>query len=524
MAFESLSCVYEVRLQDFPEKWLPLTILYDPDLPLFPIQYFHRLDPNLEQGRRPGEHDRIFGYIQRLNFDQGTLQATVITNKDLTDGRNIHFIPVVEEEVSHRLGHRDPVKLEDIQDAFDEPLAPVNALLKELWFKVVDPSFGKLLPFGRIWDEVFGLIRFIASWNSGGRKEELIQTHDFVRNFGARIATGNGIHVDFHLLPTFEEFRDQTNPLASFPKFSLLLKAAKHFAGECCSSKMVETQTFTTFSMPEWASKRKISNEFTNELVDKFPSQLRPSFRKNWGAFNRGPHRSIIALMMLHDLRAGNWEPASLDPHLCGLLYPELEGTYQSPKVIELYVQLSFGLTAAMPIDMWVKTFLAHPFDFHSSKKEFHKILFSSCDRLGKVERLIWVCSQARKVHSSVCSDTLWCVRFGEPKRGNKAAKMRGANPLACKICTSVVRDACPAFQSISSEAVQFNASERDAPFNIITSDGSNSKQGQSFVSCEAEKIHDEYSPQDEPQMFADYPNPTHKGVEITVLEFISTY
>ena len=60
MAFESLSHHYQFNIQNFPSEWLPLTYLYDPDLPLFPIQYFHILDPNLRKGDRPGAGETGF--------------------------------------------------------------------------------------------------------------------------------------------------------------------------------------------------------------------------------------------------------------------------------------------------------------------------------------------------------------------------------------------------------------------------------------------------------------------------------
>jgi hypothetical protein len=44
MAFESLAYRYTFEIVSFPERWLPLIHLYDPDLPLFPIYYYHVLN------------------------------------------------------------------------------------------------------------------------------------------------------------------------------------------------------------------------------------------------------------------------------------------------------------------------------------------------------------------------------------------------------------------------------------------------------------------------------------------------
>jgi hypothetical protein len=133
MAFESISQRRDIALPDFEEKWLPLISLYDPDLPLFPIQYFHKLDPALPLGRRPGETDRVFGYIQRVNFSGGTLTATVASNKDLGDAQNARFVSIVEQEVRERFGHNDAVTLPDVQTAFSGRLAKQPRRLKRPW-------------------------------------------------------------------------------------------------------------------------------------------------------------------------------------------------------------------------------------------------------------------------------------------------------------------------------------------------------------------------------------------------------
>ena len=171
MTFESLSERYELAITDYPEEWLPLTYLYDADLPLFPLYYFHRLDPELGSGERPRARDRVYGFVRNLSLIGGELRVSIVLNKNLRLPGNAKYIPVVEAEVRERLGLGDPVTLSDISSAFSGELQSSNAMLKELWHKVVDDCFGRALPFGRLWDCAFGLPRFIASWNSeGGRK------------------------------------------------------------------------------------------------------------------------------------------------------------------------------------------------------------------------------------------------------------------------------------------------------------------------------------------------------------------
>ena len=79
MSFESLSETYSITIDGFPQEWMPLTYLYDPDLPLFPIQYFHLLDPELPSGQRPNERERLFGFMAKI------LGTKYIINGDLYD-------------------------------------------------------------------------------------------------------------------------------------------------------------------------------------------------------------------------------------------------------------------------------------------------------------------------------------------------------------------------------------------------------------------------------------------------------
>ncbi len=149
MPFESLSERYEFVIDNFPEEWLPLTYLYDPDLPLFPLQYFHVLDPSLEVGERPGERDRAFGFVaHHINLAGTTLTVTVALNKDLTKPQHSHFIAPVEIEVRNRLGLGDPIRFSQLQGQLVGRLANANDLVKELWYQVIDRQFGKALPFG----------------------------------------------------------------------------------------------------------------------------------------------------------------------------------------------------------------------------------------------------------------------------------------------------------------------------------------------------------------------------------------
>lgn len=527
MSFDTLSERYEFSINPFPADWLPLLYLYDPDLPLFPLLYFHELDPDLPPGQRPGRTDRVFGYVHHVNLDNDTLHVSLAINKDLSLPQNAKFKPLTEDVAKNRLGIGSPVQFGDIEGAFSGRLAGSNPVLRELWYQVIEDSFGKSLPFGRMWDPVLGLARFVASWNSdGGRKGELIQTHDFARAFGERVATGEAFHADFYLLPTWSEVRDTSNPLSNFPRYSKLISAAQDFVANYCDQITFGRMTFSAFRR----SKAGIGTHFkTQDIVRLMQSAARnrQELFDNYSAFNRGPARSVISLMMLHDLRSGHWALETLTQTECAEMYTMLkrEGSHQAPKVIQLYGQQCFGAEAALPIDNWVETFLRWPLHFSASAPRlWHKQLFESCTKWGRIERLIWIAVQARKVHSSICSEILWCVRYGEPSEEGKKTKMRGANPLACKLCAEHVRSVCPAFAAVRHSTVHFNANPGDNEFSVWTENPASTLANQHISYCEGSGIRDEYSVRDRPKSFRTFPAPGHDGAPLTVEGFIGLY
>lgn len=526
MSFESLVERYQFRLPGFPERWLPLTYLYDPDLPLFPIYYFHVLDPTIGSNQRPGALDRAFGFVERVVVDGTEVLVTVACNKDLGLSQNKALAGRVEDEVAERLGIKNPVTLQDIELCLSGRLGAANPVTKELWYKIVDSAFGKKLPFGRIFDHVFGLPRFIASWNSdGGRKGELIQTHDFVRQFGIRIPTGRGIHADFYLLPTYEEFRDLKNPLALFPRLAGLLDGVHAFQSNYCTSAPVGTITLSRFNLASTGATGTLNQTKFLASLNSLTTQQRADLIGLFGAFNRGPQRSVLAIMMIHDLRKGGWDPGALSRVDAAKLYTDMGASYQSPKVMHLYAQLCFGNEAVLPIDNWIQTLLRWPLAFGKLRNEAdYQDLFSSCTIWGKLERLLWTAAQARKVHSSVCESILWCIRYGDTDR-----HMRGAGPLSCNICEPTFRESCAAYKAVEDLEVSFNGCLGNADFEVRTSSGNNSTGGQAFSACDGigsntRDQRDEYSVNDRPSGFSSFPAPGHSGEVLTVKEFIDKY
>lgn len=527
MAFESLSFRHTFTIDGFPERWLPLIHLYDPDLPLFPIYYFHILSSELGAGQRAIETDRAFGYIEKISLSgENTVDVTVITNKNLELPRNKPYISSIKQEILERLGLSNCVKQNDIISSFKPPLDYANGILNELWERVVNRAYGGILPFGRMWDETLGLARYVASFYSqSGRKGELIQTHYFASKYGARINCADGFpQIDFFLLPTISEVTDNTNPLAIFPDYAALIEIANIFQKNNCKLISIDGINLSKFVR---SYKGALNTEKILAILNShyIPARIRHLGIECFNTFGKGPLRTVIFLLMLSDLRNKRLQPANLSTSELGSIYDGLKGSSQSPKVIHIYAQQSFGNIYAMPIDTWIKTFLKWPLKVYPTKrsKTIFKDIFNSSSKLGKLERLLWVAAQARKVHSSACNDAIWCTKLSSTK------EPRGANPLACNICMPSIRTVCPSYNEIKNRKVFFNTSiSNEQNFLITTSAGNNTSPNQIFISCKGMSIYadilDDFSPADSPGGFSSYPNSKHNGKAITVEEFVDTY
>lgn len=95
MPFESLSHRHTVSIGDFPSQWLPFIHLYDADLIMFPLQYFHILSPDLKAGQSPGTDDRVFGYIERTRFVDSRARALTFPQNQIC---RRHYVESAEQK------------------------------------------------------------------------------------------------------------------------------------------------------------------------------------------------------------------------------------------------------------------------------------------------------------------------------------------------------------------------------------------------------------------------------------------
>ena len=320
MPLEPLSHRSAILIADFPKKWLPLIHLYDPDLPLFPTCYFHVLPADLSPEKVPSPRERAYGFVDGIRPVDSALEVSVICNKDLERLENFSLRRSVELEIRERLGISNPVRPDEVMTAFSAPLNHLNRFLAELWNRVVSEPLGNMLPFGRFYDEVFGLVRMVSTFfPPAGRKSELIQTHYFLSKFGERIEiTLDAPKVNFYLLPTYRELISPKSSLDLFPRFKALCDAVDDFCANFCDVIRIGRLHFSQFRRPRG---ERLNTKNLLAWIDSLKSRSHEPLIQCFNAFDKGPPRTILFILMLKDLKDRRMLPQRMVSTDFGLIY-----------------------------------------------------------------------------------------------------------------------------------------------------------------------------------------------------------
>lgn len=238
----------------------------------------------------------------------------------------------------------------------------------------------------------------------------------------------NWSFIEFFLLPTYQDIKE--NKFSQFEKFSeLYLSMKKIWDIEYVNSVEIEHQNFKSLETAWDKNKEKLRE---NKLL-KLEQNSKNSFNREdtyqierlVDAFNRHPWRACYFIWAVFTAKDFDYNLWSKD--LFQKFYnkgKQIKGC--SEKVVACYLQQGFANKDVIPIDTWIKTFYEYALGIDSTKK-----LFNSFVNLGKLERLIWLVSQANKTNIRAYMELLWCQRYGV----NNNRKFRGINPLSCYEC-----------------------------------------------------------------------------------------
>ena len=418
----SLKYETEITVSNIPIQWIPKIELYYPDLPQFPIMYLHSF---LNQ-------QRVLGIPVSVSYKiSGTsciASFIVLTNV----APSPQIVAHLNNEIKERIGLSQAITEANLI-SFCNNNVQYMQFFKELW-KYIEASYGSRIPYGRFYEEIYSIVRFVSAWTpKTGRQSEMRMLYNFMSAFGELAELPRAwAHLECYYIPSLSDIRNNT--LSEFPKFQRMLQAIeKTFKNQYTNQTVISGHTFNV--LPSAWPKNK--DDFINSVTLPLRKQnvLSDDERRDVetlvDAFNRHSWRAayfISALITAKQDDYYQWDkPFFVELYSRG---NELKG--YSEKVMACFLQQGFIKDEFIPIDTWIETFYQFSLGINT-REDF----YNSFDHLGKIERVIWLASQANKTNMKNFYDILWCQRFGTI--GNKV--LRGINPIACSECS--LKSAC---------------------------------------------------------------------------------
>ena len=482
---------HEILIEDLPLQWLTRIELFTPDLEQFPLMYVHtladRVDANEAVGLyNPEGKQRIFGFVISANWTSvkpnglHDVELTFLCN--IEQGYSIVYDALIKAEVEHRVGAANKVSFADLSEICRS--APeVLSVLQSLWRDRIDVVYGDYLPHGRLFEEMYGIVRFSASGNAPklGKTSEYRMLYWYLKELGEPVAfAGNAEQYDFFefwLLPTYEEHVVENHIF--FRNFLAFYKSTKKLWEKEYDGVFTVGGNNFRFAKKRASLPSKLTN-FEKRYKKAFPSDF-DNLNKLCQIFNRMPGR-------LYGYIWNIMTPVTSDYYDVFGLRDNFKEFYRdyggkkgsSSKVIACFLQQSFGLEA-FPIDTWVKTFICFVLGFSvkdsgsgNLPKHFQNDLYDRFHYLDKLEKLVWACSMANKTNKSEFTDVLWCQRYGTDKGGK--GPCRGVNPLSCAQCEiredcagyDLIRD-CSVCVSPSQVTINKKIREEKVEFGVLT-------------------------------------------------------
>lgn len=405
----------DIEIENIPLPWIPKIELYYPDLPQFPIIYIHT---NIDD-------QRIIACPVAVSYDIGeyycTAKFNVLSNVEPSE----RVKSKMSSEISERIGHSQKISKADVISCCNGNTQYV-ALFESLW-EYIEASYGEFIPYGRYYEEVFSIVRFVAAWQpKTGRQSEMRMLYNFMSAFGELTEMPKKwSHLEFYVIPNLNDVLSRT--FEEFNKFSVLESAMSKLFKEYFT-KTVEISGLDFLAMQK-AWKQNKDDFISSVTTPMFVAGILSEDEKHSAellvdAFNRHAWRAAYFISAYINI-ATNYN-AWTKKFFINFYENGSKLKGYSEKVIACFLQQGFLNAEAIPIDTWIKTFYEYPLGITDSDT-----FFNSFSNLGKLERVIWLSSQSNKTNMKNFFDILWCQRYGTIGNG----ELRGINPIACYSC-----------------------------------------------------------------------------------------
>ena len=487
----TLNHIHTIHFSDVPLAWSTRFELFTPDLEQFPLMYIHTIT----------EMGRVYGFpistrVIKVNKTNSTIEVKFLCN--VAEGTD-EYDCVIFEELSHRFGIANAIKPSHLK-VICSGNSRYQSVLEEVWEGRIDKVYGDMIPHGRIYDEIFGLVRFSASGVAPklGKTSELRMTYWFMKEFGQPVQLQDECEpfsfCEFYLLPTVSEVRGRN--YSDFPNFDNLVHCLTPFwdsefplrfklddmdmqnmdvLRDHLNKRNLPTNGRRKVDLwnrlkkdmmlekaylgaPEYRWARSGGDELptrANLFEDRYQAMFIDEFDtldRLRHIFNRNCTRMYHFVWNLMTFIEHGFDNFSERNDFKKILLHHHERKGFSSKVLACILQQCFGYEA-MPIDTWVKTFVIYAFGFDPTGDGKGDLspsntleLYDNFTDLDKLEKIIWVSSMGNKTNKTEFEDILWCQRYGTDEGAD--GPCRGANPLACTNCC--LRTSCIGFERIS--------------------------------------------------------------------------
>ena len=201
-----LDYVHQVQFNKIPLAWTNRFEFFTPDLEHFPLMYVHRST----------ENGRLFGFPFSIDVGEiygNSCDISILFVCNQPQG-NTYFDLIIKDELSNRIGIANAVSRPDI-DNICVGKTEYKEMLEDLWRGRIEKVYGDMIPHGRIYDEIFGIVRFSASGVAPrlGKTSELRMTYWFLKEIGQPVMIQGDASIfdfcEFYLLPSMEEIHLQ---------------------------------------------------------------------------------------------------------------------------------------------------------------------------------------------------------------------------------------------------------------------------------------------------------------------------
>jgi len=385
----------KITFSDIPRQWISKFELYYPDLPGFPIIYVHFIKDGV----------RVYGYPASLNVTSMNGQTCDVeflfqSNENLDNNQQLK--DKVTSELKERIGLSQKISIADIISSC-KGNQEYEKFFKELW-KYVKILTGEYIPFGRFFEETYSIVRFVSAWNpKTGRQSEMRMLYNFLSQFGEKIPiTNDWSFQEFYLLPTYEELKNETlDDFAEFKKLFLIMKIVwnEYFT----KSNTLKGTTIMSMEKAWPMNKDVFIKKVSQKMFDdgKISKDEQNMLEKLVDMFNRHPRRTTFFIWSIMTIKSHDYTLWDKD-YFTKFYTKVAKGTGISPKVTACFLQQGFGKDEFIPVDTWVKSFQNEALGIKRIDE-----FFKNFDKMGKLERIIWIASQANKTNMRHLFDTL---------------------------------------------------------------------------------------------------------------------